>query len=250
MVTGAARGIGAEVARTLGRVGASLMLCDVIDGADILGELAAAGINARFRSLDVRRADDWAAAMAEVDEMFGRLDILVNNAGVFIVRPIEQSTEEDYQFQMDVNLKGVFLGTKAALPLMKRITREQDSGSIVNLSSVAALVGSANAALYGASKGAVRAFTKAAAIELPGAGYNIRCNSVHPGMVDTAMAVTALDRFSGTDAEKRATVAARYPLGRVAQPADIAAAVLYLASPAAGFVTGTELVVDGGMSAQ
>jgi cyclopentanol dehydrogenase len=193
-----------------------------------------------FVRLDVTREDDWQRAVGAALARFGKLDILVNNAGIFPLGRIEETSEETWDRVMEINAKGVFLGTKHAIPEMRRA----GGGSIVNISSIAGLIGSALAPAYGASKGAVRLFTKATAIQYARDG--IRANSVHPGVIETPMTADSLL----SDEASRQTHTARAPLGRLGQPEDVAYGVLYLASDESSFITGSELVIDGGLTAQ
>ena len=193
-----------------------------------------------FVKLDVTSQDEWENAVNTAIERFGKLDILVNNAGIIVQSTIEDMTVELWDKVMDVNAKGVFLGTKTAIPHMK----EAGGGSIVNISSISGIVGQDNVnAGYNASKGAVRIFTKAAAVQY--AKENIRVNSIHPGPIATPM--TAEGR---ADPERVALTAERTPLGRYGEPEEVANAVLFLASDEASYVTGSEIVVDGGYTAQ
>jgi NAD(P)-dependent dehydrogenase (short-subunit alcohol dehydrogenase family) len=190
--------------------------------------------------LDVTSEDHWRAAVALAEHTYGRLNVLVNNAGIVIRKSIEETTEDDLDRILAVNLKGVFLGTKHAIPAMRRA----GGGSIINISSTAGLVGSPyGSASYTATKGGVRLFTKATALQH--APDHIRCNSVHPGPVETAMLQEALADPATREARLR-----RVPLGRVGTVDDIAYGVLYLASDESSFVTGSELVIDGGSTAQ
>ena len=177
--------------------------------------------------------------MATAVNRIGKLDILVNNAGVLLRGQLEETSSQDWDFVMGVNAKGTFLGTKAAIPEM----RKAGGGSIINLSSIYGLVGSVTSSAYHASKGAVRIFNKSTAIQY--ASENIRANSVHPVLVDSPM--TRAHHDTPTIAQERV---AEMPLGRMGQPEDIAAAIPYLASDESSFVTGAELVIDGGMTAQ
>ena len=242
IISGGARGQGAVEARMLAQEGAKVVFGDILDelGRQVEAELAEAGLDAAYVHLDVTSEDDWTAAVQSAVEKYGRLDILVNNAGILIRKGIEDTTEEDWDRIMAVNAKGVFLGTKAAIPAM----REAGGGSIVNISSTAGLVGSPEgSASYTATKGAVRLLTKSTAIQYAGDG--IRCNSVHPGPIDTDMIRDTL-----SDPERMAARMRRLPLKRVGTPEDIAYGVIYLASDEASFVTGSELVIDGGTTAE
>ena len=242
IISGGARGQGAVEARMLAQEGAKVVFGDILDelGRQVEAELAEAGLDAAYVHLDVTSEDDWTAAVQSAVEKYGHLDILVNNAGILIRKGIEDTTEEDWDRIMAVNAKGVFLGTKAAIPAM----REAGGGSIVNISSTAGLVGSPEgSASYTATKGAVRLLTKSTAIQYAGDG--IRCNSVHPGPIDTDMIRDTL-----SDPERMAARMRRLPLKRVGTPEDIAYGVIYLASDEASFVTGSELVIDGGTTAE
>lgn len=247
LVTGGARGLGAAAAKALAAKGAKVVVSDVRDG----GESAAASGGA-FVQHDVTSEADWIAAVAFASETFGGLDILVNNAGVFWMKPIAAETLEDFRRMQQINVEGVFLGLKHALPAIAARAQLWDGGgAVVNLSSVAGIVGMANLISYNAAKGAVRLMTKAAALEY--APMKVRVNSVHPGIIDTPMmaeAATALGAVTGEGANAlRANFASRHPLGRMGRDVDVANAVAFLASDAAAFVTGSELVVDGGMTA-
>ena len=180
--------------------------------------------------------------MSETLERFGRLDILVNNAGVNLWKKIEDTSLHEWRWLMSVNLDGVFLGTKYAIQAMKK----NGGGSIINISSVAGIVGTLDTSAYHASKGGMRLFMKAAALECSkaGYGYNIRVNSVHPGVIKTPMVDGLLK-----DEDKMRTALSWHPIGRFGEPEDIAYGVLYLASDESKFITGAELVIDGGWTA-
>jgi NAD(P)-dependent dehydrogenase (short-subunit alcohol dehydrogenase family) len=247
LVTGGARGIGAAAARALAAKGAKVLLTDVLDGAE-----TAAAIGGRFMHHDVTKEEDWVAAVALAKDAFGGLDILVNNAGVFWIKPITETSLEDFRQLQAVNVDGVFLGMKHALPaIIARAQQWDGGGSIVNISSVAGINGSALASAYCASKGAVRLMTKAVAQEV--AALKVRVNSVHPGVIDTKMGDEVVNQFAATGLvgganEARAAFVARHPLGRFGRDIDIANAIAFLCSDAAAFMTGSELVVDGGMT--
>ena len=242
IISGGARGMGAAEAKLFAREGAKVIICDVLEdeGRQTEAEINEVGGDAVFVKLDVTSQDEWENAVNTAIERFGKLDILVNNAGIIVQSTIEDMTVELWDKVMDVNAKGVFLGTKTAIPHMK----EAGGGSIVNISSISGIVGQDNVnAGYNASKGAVRIFTKAAAVQY--AKENIRVNSIHPGPIATPM--TAEGR---ADPERVALTAERTPLGRYGEPAEVANAVLFLASDEASYVTGSEIVVDGGYTAQ
>jgi 3alpha(or 20beta)-hydroxysteroid dehydrogenase len=241
LITGAARGQGAAEAALFASEGASVVLTDVLTDE---GRATAAAIAAKhgpdaavFLEHDVRSEAAWAAVVAATLERYGRVDVLVNNAGVFRPGGVTTTTEADYRFIIDINQIGVFLGMRAIAPAMV----EQRSGSIVNISSIAGLAGSAGFLAYGASKWAVRGMTKSVAREL--APLGVRVNSVHPGIIDTAMA----GLFD--DLGVRHAVDQRIPFGREATPEEVAQLVLYLASDESRYSTGSEFVVDGGWTA-
>jgi NAD(P)-dependent dehydrogenase (short-subunit alcohol dehydrogenase family) len=253
IVTGGASGIGAETARLFARHGASVLLSDSNTslGRTVEKEIASAGGTARFAEQDVRQEGRWAEIVAEAEKAWGRLDILCNIAGISGRDPklnvqtshtagprLAEQTLEQWNWVMEINATGVFLGTKAAVPAMMRA----GGGSIINISSICGIVGSHANAAYHASKGAVRIFSKAAAIQY--APDRIRVNSVHPGFVDTPMTVPGHSNPEVARKRMEAT-----PLGRFGTPYDIAAGCLYLASDESSWVTGSELVIDGGMTA-
>ena len=242
LISGGARGQGAAEARLFAWEGAKVVFGDVLDdeGKKVEAEIAESGGDALYVHLDVTSEADWRAAVETAVSRYGKLDLLVNNAGIVLRKGIEDTTEEEWDRVMAVNSKGVFLGTKHAIPAMRRA----GGGSIVNISSTAGLVGSGlGLAAYSATKGSVRLFTKSTAIQH--ARDNIRCNSVHPGPIDTPMLREAWD-----DPTRREERIGRVPLGRIGTTEDIAYGVLFLASDEASFMTGSELVIDGGSTAQ
>ena len=245
LVTGAASGLGAATARRLAKDGAAVLLTDRdLAGEDIAASITAAGGLAAFRLHDVTSHPDWAAAVEHAVHDFGRLDILVNNAGVAGGRyELMDHSYDAWRQILAVNLDGVFLGLRHAGP---RIAAS-GGGSVINLSSILGKVGMAGAAAYCASKGGVTLLTKAAALEW--APLGIRVNSVHPGFIDTPMVSNALaDREDGN--EMRVALMNAHPIGRFGVPREIADAIAFLASDDASFITGAELVVDGGFTAQ
>ena len=244
LVTGAASGIGAETARALAREGASVMLTDRAEeaGAALAATLAATGAEAAFQSHDVTSEDDWKAVVAATLARFGRIDVLVNNAGVAAGVPLFESTLEAWRAVLAVNLDGVFLGLRHAGAAMAA----SGGGSVINLASILGKVGQPGAAAYCASKGGVTLLTKAAALELAPAG--IRVNSVHPGYIETPMVANALHE-SGNGNEMRALLISRHALGRMGVPKEIAEGIVFLASDESSFMTGSELVIDGGYTA-
>ena len=241
LISGGAGGIGAAAAKLLAKEGAAVVIADLLEdeGRATETSIAESGGRALFVNLDVTSEDSWNSAVQSTVSSFGKLDILVNNAGISHRAGVEQTTSEAWDNVMDVNVKGVFLGTKAAIPEM----RKAGGGSIINISSIYGMVGSVTSAAYHASKGAVRIFNKSTAIQY--ASENIRANSVHPGFVDSPM--TRAHHDNPNIHEERV---AKMPLGRMGLPEDIAAGILYLASDESSFVTGAELVIDGGMTAQ
>ena len=240
IVTGGARGMGAAEARLLAREGAKVTIADVLEdeGKAVEAEIAEAGGDALFIRLDVTSEQDWSKAMEQTVARFGKLNILVNNAGISS-RAFPDPTDIDgWDRIMEINSKGVYLGTRAAIPAML----EAGGGSIVNISSIMGLVGSAEGhPAYNASKGAVRIFTKAMAVRHGKDG--IRVTSVHPGFMPPMASGT------GFDPEQRKGLIDQTPLGRQGEVDEVAYAVLFLASDEASFITGTELTVDGGFTA-
>jgi len=234
LVTGGARGQGAAHVERLAREGAYVLAADVLDsdGEQLAAALTAEGLRVAYRHLDVTRADDWAAAVAQIDQQTGRLDVLVNNAGIIHVNPLRDETLASWNQILAVNLTGPLLGIQTVVPVMRR-----SGGSIINVASIFGVVGAAGYAGYTASKGGLLALTKTAALELAADG--IRVNAVVPGGVSTPM----------NEAEKDGGVVPETPLARRANVTEIAAAVAFLASGDASFVTGTELAVDGGFLA-
>ena len=242
IISGGARGQGATEARMFAAEGAKVVFGDLLDdaGRQVEAEIRELGGEATYVHLDVTQEADWQAAVEEAVRRYGKLDVLVNNAGILIRKNIEETTVEDWDRIFGVNAKGAFLGTKSAIPAM----REAGGGSIINISSTAGLVGSPNgSASYTATKGAVRLLTKSTAIQYAREG--IRCNSVHPGPIETDMIQDTLN-----DPDLLELRMQRLPLGRVGKPEEIAYGVIYLASDESSFVTGSELVIDGGTTAQ
>jgi NAD(P)-dependent dehydrogenase (short-subunit alcohol dehydrogenase family) len=242
LISGGARGMGACEARLFAREGAKVVIGDVLDdqGKQVEAEIAEAGGEATYVHLDVTSPDDWANAVRTAVDSYGKLDILVNNAGIAVWSARDDATIEEWDRVMDVNARGVFLGTKTAIPEM----RKAGGGSIINISSISGLIGQDNIHPgYNASKGAVRLLTKATAIQYAKEG--IRANSVHPGPIATPMTESGR-----SDPERRRRTEERTPLGRYGQPDDAAYGVLFLASDESSYMTGSELVIDGGFTAQ
>lgn len=246
LVTGAGLGLGRAAALLLAREGARVIVTDFreIEGATTADAIVSAGGEAMFLKQDVAKEEDWKRVVASTVARFGGLDILVNNAGVALAASVEATTLDQWRWLMSINLDGVFLGTKYAIGVMKA-----KGGSIINLSSIEGLIGDPNLAAYNASKGGVRLFTKSAALHCAKAGYKIRVNSIHPGYILTPM-VEAFAASQGDAAAAKTAIAAMHPLGHIGEPDDIAYGVLYLASDESKFVTGSELVIDGGYTAQ
>jgi cyclopentanol dehydrogenase len=239
IISGGARGMGAAEARIFAREGARVVIGDLLEeeGLKVVAEIGEAGGEALFVRLDVTDESDWRSAVEAAVEHFGKVDILVNNAAILRTQGLLETTEEIWDEVMDINAKGTFLGTKTVIPEM----RKAGGGSIINISSGAGITGSQRNTAYHASKGAVRIFTKSAAIQY--AGENIRVNSVHPGPVDTDMLASSLTVEGGRRPED-------VPLGRYGRPEEVAYGVLYLASDESSFVTGSEVVIDGGRTAE
>lgn len=258
LVTGGASGIGQQAAFGLAREGAAVMVTDVNDvgGAATVAAIERDGGRARYLHQDVRAEDGWVDVVAQTVAAFGSLDILVNNAGIGLGMRIEDMALDDWNRQLAINLTGVFLGCKHAIPVM----RKAGGGSIVNISSVAGLEGAVGLGAYSATKGGVRLLTKSIAKEYAADG--IRCNSVHPGIIDTPIweAIGEDGGFPvpipGLDAAKPganrneavAMIATAAPMQRAGTPAEVADGIVFLASPASSFITGSELVIDGGLS--
>jgi NAD(P)-dependent dehydrogenase (short-subunit alcohol dehydrogenase family) len=246
IVTGAALGLGRATAIRMAEEGAAVAILDLHDdtGEALAKELQGNGSKARYWRCDVSREADIARVFSEVADAFGRLDILVNNAGVAGAnKPTDQLTETEWDFVQAINVKGVFFGVKHAVPLMRRA----GGGSIINLSSIYGLVGAGDVPPYHASKGAVRLMSKNDALIY--APDKIRVNSIHPGFIWTPM-VDGFLSGQGDVAEGRKAVDALHPLGHIGEPDDIAWGAVYLASDEAKFITGSELVIDGGYTAR
>jgi NAD(P)-dependent dehydrogenase (short-subunit alcohol dehydrogenase family) len=242
LISGGARGMGAAEARLFAREGAQVVVADVLEseGKAVAAEVSAGGGQSVFARLDVTSEADWVQAIALAVSRFGKLNVLVNNAGIGGSSRVEDTTAEAWDRVMGVNAKGVFLGTKAAIPAMRRA----GGGSIVNIASQLGLVGMDDSSpQYTASKGAVRLLTKTTALQYAREG--IRCNSVHPGPI-----LTPMTEQRRADPVVYQRMLSRIPLGRYGEADEVAYAVLYLASDESAFVTGSELVIDGGWTAQ
>jgi NAD(P)-dependent dehydrogenase (short-subunit alcohol dehydrogenase family) len=249
LVTGATGGIGRATCQALADAGSTVIATDLAESAEVAGA-------ASYRRLDVTDEGAWEVLIAAIEAEHGRLDILINNAGISVTNAIAESSLAEFRRCMAINVEGVFLGTRAAQALLAKSGADRKGGSsIVNLSSVGGLRGAAYMATYCASKGAVKLFSKSAGVEYAMLGLPIRVNSVHPGGIDTDMMDTIYARyvegglFPDLDTA-RATVSAGHAMGRMGEPAEIAAGIVYLSTPAASFLTGSELVIDGGMTAK
>jgi 3(or 17)beta-hydroxysteroid dehydrogenase len=242
-VTGAASGLGRAIARAYAAEGARLALADIAVEA---GRAAAAelGASALFLEHDVTNEASWIAALESAAQALGRLDVVVNNAGIGPLGTIEKTTLEEWRRVHAVNLDGVFLGCKHGLPHL----RAAGGGALINLSSVAGLIGTPTLAAYGSSKAAVRQLTKSVALHCAHRRDGIRCNSIHPVYIATPM-VEAMVAGTRDPAATRAALAAHVPLGRLGEAEEVAALAVYLASDEARFVTGAEFVIDGGLTA-
>ena len=257
LISGAARGIGGETAQLMAQAGASVVIGDVLDerGQQTVAAIKAAGGQADYTHLDVTKEEDWTTAINLASSRFGKLDILVNNAGVFIGKGIEEISLAEWDKLVAVNMTGVFLGTRMAVPALREAAKSSEHGSaIVNLASIAGIVGSQLDPLYSMTKGGVTLFTKSAALEFGRKGYRIRVNSIHPGVIQTDMGeqtfVARAQRTGSNDtAAVRRTVTETVPWGRLGVPSDIAKGIVFLASDDAGYMNGAGLIVDGGVTA-
>lgn len=259
LVTGGGSGIGRGAALALAAEGAKVFVTDIdaTGGAETVALIEKAGGKAKFATQDVVDERRWVEIVGEAVAAFGGLHILLNNAGIAIGAPVTEMSLDDWRKQTAINLDGVFLGCKHSIPAMA----ESGGGSIINVSSIAGFKGAPGLSGYCATKGAVRLFSKSIALECAQAQNNIRCNSIHPGIIDTAIwskSIVDGNTFNNSDAmpeganaiDAAALAAVAAPLGTVGLPADIAAGVVYLASDDARYVTGTELVIDGGATAR
>ena len=244
LVTGAASGIGLQASLRLAEEGARVMMTD-INVENGKKEAEKLGRNAEFLKLDITLEEDWISVLRETVKHFQSLDILVNSAGMVVIADVEQISLEDWRQVHAVNLDGTFLGCKHGVRVMK----EFGAGSIINLSSVSGLIGGFNLAAYNSSKGAVRMLTKSVALHCARSGYGIRCNSIHPTFIETPMLDSMIQ--DAPDPEKtRQTLIRQVPLKRIGTTDDVAKMIVYLASDESTFVTGTEMVIDGGVVAQ
>lgn len=260
LITGAAKGIGAACAEQLAQAGAAVIITDIDEqlGAAKANQINKAGGNAQFHHLDVSSEASWICIMELCKKQYDKLDVLVNNAGIALIKPIQHTTLEEWQILTQVNIDGVFLGMKYSLPLMQRKTDNNfNSASIINMSSAVGIVGVPGALGYSMTKAAIRHMTKSAALEFAEFGFNIRVNSVHPGLTETQMSIDIHQiwaeswAFGTNDLEEtRQIMQNLHPLKRYANPEEIAKGVVFLASDDASYMTGTELIIDGGYTAR
>lgn len=248
LVTGGAKGIGRASALMLAREGARVVLTDVEEaqGAAVAKEIERAGGKALFLTQDVTDESRWVEVVEKSRTQFGGLNIVVNNAGLGTAGSAEDETLEAWRRLMSVNLDGVFLGTKHAIRAMKG---GPGTGSIINISSIEGIVADPKLAAYNASKGGVRIFSKSAALHCAQAGYRIRVNTIHPGYIWTPMVEGYLTSLGDVEGGRQ-VISKMHPIGRMGEPDDIAYGVLYLGSDESSFMTGSELVIDGGYTAQ
>lgn len=249
LITGGARGIGAATSRLLAEHGASVVIAD-LDGERariFVDELEGMGLKARAKEFDASSEAAWKETTEEILRIEGRLDVVVNNAGIGFFGTVEDVTLEQWEKTQAVNHTGVFLGNKYSIIAMKKAG---NGGSIINMSSVKGLVGSPEYACYDASKGGVRALTKASALHCAKQNYGIRVNSIHPGYVNTDAGQSTGFRSAEDVRQMMDAAIALHPIGRIADPLEIAFPILFLASDESSFMTGSELVVDGGYTAQ
>jgi len=255
--TGAGRGIGASCARRLAEAGAKVVVSDIEteQPLGVVAEIENAGGTAMYLRLNVASEEEWTTVIKEAVKAFGSLDILVNNAGIEDMTMVEDTPLETWRRVMSVNSDGVFLGVKHGIKAMKPGGISGRGGSIINMASICAMVGLKGAGSYSAAKAAVTELTKVASVECGILGYNIRVNSVHPGVILTELVKAGMEESAKrgifkSAAEAQAAYESQHPIGRLGEPEDIANAVVYLASDASSFVTGSQLVVDGGFIAQ
>ena len=246
-VTGAASGLGAATAIRFAQEGAIVVCSDIDDerAKEVLGFISQDGGEGHYLHHDVAKPEDWRSVEAFLADRFGGLDIMVNNAGVGALKNIEDISFENWRKVMAINLDSVFLGAQMAVRLMKM----RGGGAIINVSSIYGIVSEAKAPAYSTTKGGVRFLTKSVALHCAEQGYNIRCNSIHPGFIDTRIGESEMMELSPDQADEMfSRVAENIPMGKNGVPADIASGMVYLASDEAGYVTGTELIIDGGFS--
>ncbi|MEH6822620.1 MAG: glucose 1-dehydrogenase [Motiliproteus sp.] len=256
LVTGAAAGIGAATVEVLAQAGAKVLATDISEqGEAVVAQWQQSGLDVAFMQHDVTDAQAWQRAVDSAISQFGGLDIVVNNAGIFVGGKLLDNSLEQVRRVLQVNVESIFLGMKYAAEVMQPGGAAGNGGSIINLSSVAGIIGLPGHTAYGSSKGAARLYSKHAAVEFARLGYGIRVNSVHPGLIATSMGDQVFEDFvssglAGSIEEAKAAVQQMTPLGRLGSVADVAQMILFLASDAASYITGAEFVVDGGLTAQ
>ncbi|MEM8563868.1 MAG: glucose 1-dehydrogenase [Pseudomonadota bacterium] len=245
LVTGGGSGLGEAMCVRLAQEGAVVVVTDInVESAERVAQ--SIGDRAIAMQQDVADEARWAAVLDDIVERYGQLDVLVNNAGIALVGTVEDTTLEDWRLTNSINLDAVFLGTREAIKIMK-----ERGGSIINISSVEGIIGEQKIAAYNASKGGVRIFTKSAALHCCDQGYAIRVNSVHPGFIETPMVSGAIDTMGEIESEAFTTrIVGNIPMGHMGEPIDVANGVLYLASDESKYMTGSELVIDGGYIAR
>lgn len=251
LVTGGARSLGKAESKLLAIEGATVVIADILEGEGqkTVDEIVRNDGKAVFMKMDVTREKDWRSVMDSIMDRFSKLDILVNNAGVGTSNSVEDVSLDEWNWIVNVDLNGVFLGTKYGIGEMKK----GGGGSIINISSIQGIIGDPIQAAYNAAKGGVRLFTKSAALHCGRSGYNIRINSIHPAYIWTPMveAYTKSNNFQKVYGNGgKAALERLHPIGKIGEPDDVAYGVLYLASDESKFVTGTELIIDGGYTAQ
>lgn len=249
LVTGAANGLGEAAVKLLAEEGATVILTDIDEerGENLAQEIRDTGAQALFIRHDVTSEDDWQSVFSTLTERYGRLDVLVNNAGGGTYNDVETLSLKDWKHIIALNLDSTFLGTQMAIKSMK----ESGGGSIINMSSVGGLVGSPNLVAYSAAKAGVKLFSKSVALHCGAKKYNIRVNTVHPGLIKTESGMEMASKATGLSVEEaEGAFAAMHPIGRIGKPVEIANMVLFLASDESSFATGGEFVVDGGYTAQ
>jgi 3(or 17)beta-hydroxysteroid dehydrogenase len=256
LVTGAGGGIGAATCHRLSKDGATVVAADVnFDSAVAVAEqITKSGGKAMAKRLNVINQDEWRAVIADTLKKFGGLDILVNNAGVAHIKPPEAVSFEEWSSDINVNLNGAFLGIKASLEAMRDSAKRTSNGSIINIASVSAIKGSPGMPAYSASKGGLRLFSKAIAVDFARRRYGIRVNTIFPGLIDTGLTKPLFESQMKLDSEKnietiRQEMIDRYPIGRTGKPEEIASVVSFLAGDDSSYMVGAELVVDGGLTA-
>ncbi|MCF8475328.1 MAG: glucose 1-dehydrogenase [Emcibacter sp.] len=249
LVTGAASGLGEACARLLAQEGGTVILTDIndIQGHKTTQEIKDTGANAIFIKHDVTNEDDWKSVFSTILETYGKIDVLINNAGGGTYNDVETLSLQDWKNIIALNMDSTFLGTQMAIKSMK----DTGGGSIINMSSVGGLVGSPNLVAYSAAKAGVKLFSKSVALHCGAHNYNIRVNTVHPGLIKTVSGMEMASKATGLSVEDAETAfAAMHPIGRIGKPIEIANMVLFLASDESSFATGGEFVVDGGYTAQ